>query len=96
MRLFAAISLLLLAGCAARPFTANPRVAQTVVEWRIVDDADRTCRELGTRVPMGYRIQACVSLQTDLAKCVIYTPRETTMEYLGHELRHCFKGMWHD
>ena len=30
------------------------------------------------------------------AKCVIVTPTKTDHETLGHELRHCFMGQFHD
>jgi hypothetical protein len=39
---------------------------------------------------------ACAFWNTKRKECSIVTPIETGFNYLGHELRHCFEGAFHD
>lgn len=83
---------LLLAGCAA-PFEAdNKRMAQaTSTTWIVVEDAENFCYQL-----MGKKEPACSIYTRSGGRCVIFTGKMTTEQYLGHEARHCFTGKFHD
>jgi len=91
-----------LGGCAAilfgTPFQAmdiNDRLTnRTTVAWELVDDVDATCRKLNLHVEEGATIYGCALMSTN--SCKIYTGRTTTVAVLGHELRHCFEGNWHE
>jgi len=77
---------LLLAGCGT--FEANPKYSKVVVTWEIVEE-EQVSKKCGLN-----NVFACAKWRGN--KCTIITPRETTMETLGHELRHCFEGHWHN
>ena len=91
------IAFFLLTGCSH--FTAQPtdeRVTQgTVVTWVTVDDVDETCRSIGAADPGLFRkIYGCAKYTK--STCRIFTAKITSMEILGHELRHCFEGKFHN
>jgi hypothetical protein len=91
-----------LGGCAAfllgTPFQAmniNDRITnQTIVTWELVDDIDATCRKILLSVEEDTTIYGCAQMTAN--SCKIYTGRTTTVAILGHELRHCFEGNWHE
>jgi hypothetical protein len=76
---------LLLSGCGT--FEANPKYSRVVVTWDVVEEEQVSEK-------CGFNATACAKWRGN--KCTIITPRETTMETLGHELRHCFEGHWHN
>jgi hypothetical protein len=87
----------LLTGCShfiAKPY--NERVTQaTVVTWTTVDNINETCQAMGAADPGLFRhIDGCVEYTKHT--CRIFTAKLTTMEILGHELRHCFEGKFHN
>jgi hypothetical protein len=87
---------LLLAGCSS--FTALPykeRVTEaTVVTWLTFDDVEKQCIKAGAKDPGQFGIiSGCVIYNQKF--CRIITGKTTTMETLGHELRHCFEGKFH-
>jgi len=87
---------LLLVGCST--FTAKPyeeRVTEaTIVTWLTFDDIEKECIKAGSKDPGPLRnILGCVRYSAKT--CRIYTGKTTTMETLGHELRHCFEGKFH-
>ena len=87
----------LLTGCSH--FTAksnNERVTQaTVVTWTTVDNIDETCKSMGSLDPgLFHQINGCVKYTRHT--CRIFTAKLTSMEILGHELRHCFEGKFHN
>ena len=87
----------LLTGCShfiAKPY--NERITQTtVVTWTTVDNIDETCRSMGSADPgLFRRINGCVEYTR--YTCRIFTAKITSMEILGHELRHCFEGKFHN
>jgi hypothetical protein len=65
----------------------------TMVTWELVDDIDAQCRKLGIASEPNSTFYGCVEFTT--TQCKIYTARVTTEQILGHELRHCFEGLWH-
>ena len=96
------IPLLLLAGViniAPKVGAIEPAIEVTgpvLIEWILVDDVGATCRE---RLNRSYPfINACSQWTSDKTgrKCFIYTSKtKTTLDDLGHELRHCFEGHFH-
>jgi hypothetical protein len=44
-----------------------------------------------------YKVYACTFWdEGGRHKCSIYLPKQTNMHQLGHEMRHCFQGVWHE
>jgi hypothetical protein len=87
---------LLLSGCGS--FVAVPedkRISNDpTVRWVVVDDAEKECVARGSDKPKPWRIiTGCA--QYGKYTCTIITNKTTTMETLGHELRHCFEGQFH-
>jgi hypothetical protein len=83
------------------PFsTANMITKQSMIKWTPVDDVKSTCdRESRSRgnSGFGYTVQACSFWSSSgPPTCTIITKRNPTMHTLGHELRHCFQGNWHN
>ena len=88
--------LLLLVGCST--FTAKPyeeRVTEaTVVTWLTVDDVEKECVKAGAKDPGPFQnILGCAIYNVN--SCKIMTAKITSMETLGHEIRHCFEGRFH-
>jgi hypothetical protein len=86
----------LLTGCST--FIAKPyeeRITDsTVVTWTTVDDVEKECIKAGAKDPGAFQnILACAIYNKN--SCKIMTAKTTSMETLGHELRHCFEGKFH-
>lgn len=98
MKFLIVLQLLLLVGCGsfeAKPYSKR-RAAGPRIWWTIVDDADKECVIRGVKNPGPLAtIQACTIL-TFKHECEIITNKNTTMEILGHEVRHCFEGNFHN
>jgi hypothetical protein len=101
MRLILPALLLLAAGCAtSQQVTANyniqfePRadLPEKIIRWVVVDDVAKVCQ---SKMPQlaTQRILACSEYNN--RRCTIYTGRTTDMAQVGHEIRHCFEGQWH-
>ena len=78
-------------------FAANPKDTPSVIRWVIVPDPDAECRALQgdfSRDSGRGKIRACAKWTSK--SCTIYTAPETSHAILGHELRHCFEGNFHD
>jgi hypothetical protein len=103
MRLFLVIVLALLPGCVAAPPGSDSGVA---VVWNRVEEPHRLCESLSGRKHF-FHILGCSqwaepNSQGGPRLCSIYAPEprnERDLERfatLGHELKHCFDGNWHD
>lgn len=75
--------------------------AARAIEWIKVAPADihKVCRDISRAVLVNGRINGC-SVQTK-AGCRIYAADfkqddTTKMAVLGHEVKHCFDGQWHE
>lgn len=86
---------LLLAGCAGQPATGQ------LVEWIKVppEQIHKVCMGKSSAVLTYYRYDACSMREGGI--CRIYAPDfkayEMAMEArLGHELKHCFDGRFHN
>ena len=78
-------------------FVANPKDTPSVIRWVTVPDPDAECRAMQgdfSRDSGRGKIRACAKWTSKT--CTIYTAPETSHALLGHELRHCFEGKFHD
>jgi hypothetical protein len=51
-----------------------------------------------TGIPISFasRPMACAFWNIKRNECTVVTPEVTGINYVGHELRHCFEGAFHD
>ena len=109
LRWLAVAVLLVLAGCqTVRPpvvdtlrFTPLPAHERVIEEPRVkylarADGHDYCARITGLPVTPTSRPMSCAFWNVRRKQCTIVTPLETAYNYLGHELRHCFEGSFHD
>jgi hypothetical protein len=78
---------------------ASNKTNQVVINWVSVDDVTAVCdreRRAKGQNGFGYTVKACSFWDDDYKTCTIITKRNTNMHTLGHEMRHCFQGNWHD
>lgn len=85
---------LLLGGC-----TSLDTTHAMLVTWHKVDNAHEVCQRLSGRVMFFKHIKGCA--RWSASECAIYAPdfqqehERDKMATLGHELKHCFDGKWH-
>ncbi len=81
---------------ADQAFQANPKDTPSVIRWVVSDDPDTECRQVSGQKLQDRRgvIRACAVYNSK--SCTIITGPETSHAILGHELRHCFEGRFHD
>lgn len=60
------------------------------------DGHDYCARITGIPVTPTSKPMACAFWNVRRKECTIVTPLQTGYNYLGHELRHCFEGSFHD
>jgi len=77
-------------------FEARPKPTPSVIRWVVSEDPDTECREASGQKLQDRRgvIRACAVYNS--RSCTIITGVETSHAILGHELRHCFEGRFHD
>lgn len=108
-RMLMAAVLLGLAGCQTvkPPVVDTLRFVPLPVQGRVIDEPrvkylaradghDYCARITGLPVTRTSRPMACAFWNVRRKQCTIVTPLETAYNYLGHELRHCFEGSFHD
>jgi len=44
----------------------------------------------------GYAVEACSFWNWNKSECMIITERKANFHTIGHEIRHCLQGNWHD
>ena len=81
----------------SKPFDTSANLAiQSTITWIPVDNVQKACeaesRKRGYK-GFGYSIHACSFFSG--TQCTIITGKKTSMHTLGHEVRHCFQGNWH-
>jgi hypothetical protein len=91
------LSTLLVAGCAynipkEEAFEAKPLAQHMQIRWVTVEDPNRACKRFGQMPIVG----ACAIWDFAKQTCMVITGRVTTGQVLGHEVRHCFEGDFHD
>jgi hypothetical protein len=108
---FVLLSGLFLAGCETttmRPpqvdtvrFSPMPEpkrvIAQPKVKYLVRQDGYEYCARItGIPVTPTSRPMACAFWNVRRKECTVVTPLVTGYNYVGHELRHCFEGAFHD
>ena len=86
-----------------KPFSTSKNMTnQSIVIWRPVSNVQAECEKESRKRGFngfGYGLQAC-SFWEKTAKgedtCTIITVKNPNMHSLGHEMRHCFQGNWHN
>ncbi len=80
------------------PLPASKRVIdQPKIKYLARPDGYEYCARItGIPVTPSSRAMACAFWNVRRKECSIVTPLETGYNYLGHELRHCFEGSFHD
>ena len=67
------------------------------VKYLVRTDGYEYCARItGIAVTPTSRPMACAFWNVRRKECTIVTPMTTGFNYLGHELRHCFEGAFHD
>jgi hypothetical protein len=80
------------------PLASSKRVIdQPKIKYLVRPDGYEYCARItGIPVTPTSRAMACAFWNVRRKECTIVTPMETGYNYLGHELRHCFDGAFHD
>jgi hypothetical protein len=80
------------------PAAINKRnIAEPKIKYLVRQDGYEYCARItGIPVTPTSKPMACAFWNTRRKECTIVTPLETGYNYLGHELRHCFEGGFHD
>jgi hypothetical protein len=80
--------------------TSNRLTTTSTIEWQTVEHVNDVCQQHSKQLGyagFGYRVDGCAFWKEHLFghQCIIYTAKKTTLEILGHEIRHCFMGAFH-
>jgi len=80
------------------PLVSSKRVIdQPKIKYLVRPDGYEYCARItGIPVTPTSRAMACAFWNVRRKECTIVTPMETGYNYLGHELRHCVDGAFHD
>ena len=82
-------------------FNTSKRLTTTsTIEWQSVEHVNEVCQQHSKKLGyagFAYKVDACAFWKEHLFghQCIIYTAKKTTLEILGHEIRHCFMGAFH-
>ncbi len=103
-------SVLMLTGCSTivgidskelEPFSPKKEkdrvLNKVVMSWKVSDNPSEDCRRLSS----GYFIRrndllGCAVWNAETKECTIITTKKVSHMILGHEVRHCFEGNFHD
>lgn len=82
-------------------FTPLPQSQRVIVKPKVKylvrpDGYEFCARITGIKMTLGTRVMACAYWNVRRRECTIVTPLKTGYNYVGHELRHCFEGAFHD
>ncbi len=82
-------------------FTPLPESQRVIVQPKLkylvrTDGYEYCARITGIRITPTTRPMACAFWNVRRKECTIVTPLTTGFNYLGHEMRHCFEGAFHD
>lgn len=80
------------------PLPEEARIMSPVkIKYAVRPDGYEFCSRI-TGVPIRANSQpmACAFWNIKRRECTIITPLTTGFNYIGHELRHCFEGAFHD
>ena len=79
-------------------FTTNAGTDTKVIRWvRLsMDDLQRKCASItDKRISENSKFLGCAA-PTTTGQCVVFTATTTSHQVLGHEVRHCYQGAFHD
>ena len=84
----------------ARYSAGKNQVSQILVTHRVVSNVQEECNKESIKRgsgKFGFAIDACSFWDYSPGKnvCTIVTGSTTSMHEMGHELRHCFQGVFH-
>ncbi|WP_146188526.1 hypothetical protein [Limnohabitans sp. 2KL-51] len=72
-------------------------IAQPKVKYLVRQDGHEYCARItGIPVTPTSKPMACAFWNVRRKECTVVTPVVTGYNYVGHELRHCFEGAFHD
>jgi hypothetical protein len=72
-------------------------IVQPKLKYLVRKDGYEYCARItGVRITPTSRPMACAFWNVRRKECTIVTPEVTGYNYVGHELRHCFEGAFHD
>jgi hypothetical protein len=78
-------------------FTPAPKVQGIAVHWIASADPTAECkRQFPNAFGFHPLVPACAGWDHEKLVCVIVTGKTATHQILGHEVRHCFEGKFHD
>lgn len=80
------------------PLPEEARIMSPVkIKYAVRSDGYEFCSRI-TGIPIRFNSQpmACAFWNVKRRECTIVTPLQTGFNYIGHELRHCFEGAFHD
>jgi hypothetical protein len=108
-RIACMLSMLLLSGCVTftppavdlvrfTPMPVHARtIAQPKIKYLVREDGHEYCARItGLKVTPTSKPMACAFWNAKRRECTIVTPTVTNFNYLGHEVRHCFEGAFHE
>lgn len=100
-KIAATIGMFLLSGCSGMltipeegRFEPENWIAKSTITWIVSNDPTATCKQLFPALRHRLILPACAGWDDDI--CTIVTGSVTTHQLLGHEVRHCFEGNFHD
>jgi hypothetical protein len=79
------------------PLPLNQRIMDSAkINWQPREDVHTLCSRI-TGIPITpYSLpMACAYWNVVRKECTVITGREYGVNYLGHEVRHCFEGNFH-
>lgn len=77
--------------------TNNNYTDNSAIRWVAVDNVQQVCDLESKKRGYGgisWSVKACSFYNAN--KCDIYTAKRLNMHTLGHEIRHCFQGNFHN
>lgn len=75
---------------------------KTIMVWEQVDNIQEACEAASRKYGnggYGYKIDACsfwFKNNKGEDVCRVLTPKQVNMWTIGHEMRHCFQGRFHE
>jgi hypothetical protein len=103
MRVIALLLACLSAGCTfnmhmpeEKAFNGHPKAQTMTITWFSVEDSTAECKRLSPKMNFHPIVAACAFWNFEKRTCTVVTGKPTSHEILGHEMRHCFEGAFHD
>jgi len=78
---------------------STPAASRTVsINWKTVpnEQLQSICKTLTKKNLTNGRVFLGCAITTAPGACMIYTSTETSHQILGHEVRHCYDGKFHN